>query len=93
MKRGKILAVTLSFVMLLSITSYSVSAEEDSANVSEWEEYDKDKILSDPFAQRLLEYIKISKQRIAELENQPQVQTEHEKFIEQQRQLVNAQLQ
>jgi len=93
MKGGKILAVTLSLVMLFSVTSYSVSAEEDSPNVSEWEEYDKDKILNDPFAQRLLEYIKISKQRIAELENQEKIQTEHEKFIEQQRQIVNAQLQ
>ena len=73
MRGRKILAVTLSFVMLLSVTSYSVSAEEDSANVSEWEEYDKDKILSDPFAQRLLEYIKISKQRISELQNQQRV--------------------
>jgi hypothetical protein len=93
MKRGKILAVTLSLVMLLSVTSYSVSAEEDPVNVSEWEEYDKDKILNDPFAQRLLEYIELSKQRIAELENQERTQTEHELFIEQQRQIVNAQLQ
>jgi len=93
MKKGKILAVTLSLVMLLSVTSYSVSAEEDSPNVSEWEKYDKDKILNDPFAQRLLEYIELSKQRIAELQNQQRIQTEHEKFIEQQRQIVNAQLQ
>jgi len=93
MKKGKILAVTLSLVMLLSVTSYSVSAEEDSPNVSEWEEYDKDKILNDPFAQRLLEYIELSKQRIAELQNQQRIQTEHEKFIEQQRQISNAQLQ
>jgi len=93
MKKGKILAVTLSLVMLLSVTSYSVYAEDDSPNVSEWEEYDKDKILNDPFAQRLLEYIELSKQRIAELQNQQRVQTEHEKFIEQQRQIVNAQLQ
>jgi len=93
MKRGKILAVTLSLVMLLSVTSYSVYAEEDPVNVSEWEEYDKDKILNDPFAQRLLEYIELSKQRIAELENHQRIQTEHEKFIEQQRQIANAQLQ
>ncbi|MCH8324748.1 MAG: hypothetical protein IH813_06590 [Thaumarchaeota archaeon] len=93
MKGGKILAVTLSLVMLFSVTSYSVYAEDDSPNVSEWEEYDKDKILNDPFAQRLLEYIKISKQRIAELKNQERIQTEHEKFIEQQRQIANAQLQ
>ncbi|MCH6586522.1 MAG: hypothetical protein IH792_05800 [Thaumarchaeota archaeon] len=93
MKRGKILTVTLSLVMLLSVTSYSVSAEEDPVNVSEWEEYDKDKILNDPFAQRLLEYIELSKQRIAELENHQRIQTEHEKFIEQQRQIANAQLQ
>ncbi|MCH6586613.1 MAG: hypothetical protein IH792_06275 [Thaumarchaeota archaeon] len=93
MKGGKILAVTFSLVMLFSVTSYSVYAEDDSPNVSEWEEYDKDKILNDPFAQRLLEYIKISKQRIAELKNQERIQTEHEKFIEQQRQIANAQLQ
>jgi len=93
MKKGKILAVTLSLVMLLSVTSYSVYAEEDYPNVSEWEEYDKEKILNDPFAQRLLEYIELSKQRIAQLENQERIQTEHEKFIEQQRQIANAQLQ
>ena len=77
MKGKKILAVTLSFVMLLSVTSYSVSAEEDPVNVSEWEEYDKDKILNDPFAQRLLKNIELSKQRIAELQNQQRVLTEH----------------
>jgi len=93
MKGGKILAVTLSLVMLFSVPSYSVYAEDDSPNVSEWEEYDKDKILNDPFAQRLLEYIELSKQRIAELKNQERIQTEHEKFIEQQRQIANAQLQ
>jgi len=93
MKGGKILAVTLSLVMLFLVTSYSVYAEDDSPNVSEWEEYDKDKILNDPFAQRLLKYIELSKQRIAELENQQRIQTEHEKFIEQQRQIANAQLQ
>ena len=75
MKGGKILAVTFSLVMLLSVTSYSVYAEDDSPNVSEWEEYDKDKILNDPFAQRLLKYIELSKQRIAELQNQERIQT------------------
>ncbi len=93
MKGKKILAVTLSLVMLLSVTSYSVSAEEDPVNVSEWEEYDKDKILNDPFAQRLLKNIELSKQRITELQNQQRVLTEHELFIEQQRQIANAQLQ
>lgn len=92
MKEGKIFAVTLSLVMLFSVLSYSAYAE-DSPNVSDWEEYDKNKIQNDPFAQRLLELIEISKQRLAELENQQRVQTAHELFIEQQRQIANAELQ
>jgi len=87
--------LAFSFILLGSSGSASVYAQDstDSVNVSEWEEYDKDKILNNPFAQRLLEYIELSKQRIAELQNQQRVQTEQELFIEQQRQIAKAQLQ
>jgi len=87
--------LAFSFILLGSSGSASVYAQDstDSVNVSEWEEYDKDKILNDPFAQRLLEYIELSKQRIAELQNPQRVQTEQELFIEQQRQIAKAQLQ
>ena len=87
-------ALSFSFFLLFSINSSSVYAQSssESLNLSEWTTYTGESILTDPFAQKILENIEISKQRIAELQN-PSIMTEHQKFIEEQRKMVQQQLQ
>jgi len=96
MKRFEIGAITFSFILLFSITSNTIYAESssDSVNVSEWTTYSGESILTDPTAQTILKSIEISKRILAELQNpqQPQL-TEHQKFIEEQRKIAQAQLQ
>ncbi|MCH8324628.1 MAG: hypothetical protein IH813_05965, partial [Thaumarchaeota archaeon] len=70
-------ALSFSFFLLFSINSSSVYAQSssESINLSEWTTYTGESILTDPFAQKILENIEISKQRIAELQN-PSIMTE-----------------
>ncbi len=96
MKRSRILwAFVFSFTLLVSSGSSSVYAQnsDDSVNVSEWNTYNLDTILTDPTAQKILENIEISKQRLFELQNPQRIVTEHELYIEQQRKIVQQQLQ
>ena len=88
-------ALSFSFFLLFSINSSSVYAQSssESINLSEWTTYTGESILTDPFAQKILENIEISKQRIAELQNPQRILTEHQKFIEEQRKIVQQQLQ
>jgi len=95
LKDSKIVwALSFSFFLLFSINSSSVYAQSSSeyVNLSEWTTYTGESILTDPFAQKILENIEISKQRIAELQNPP-IMTERQKFIEEQRKMVQQQLQ
>jgi len=79
--------LSFSFFLLFSINSSSVYAQSssESINLSEWTTYTGKSILTDPIAQKILENIEISKQRIAELQNPKPIMTEHQKFIEEQR--------
>ena len=88
-------ALSFSFFPLFSINSSSVYAQSSSepTNLSEWTTYTGESILTDPIAQKILENIEISKQRIAELKNPQRLMTEHQKFIEEQRKIVQQQLQ
>jgi len=88
-------ALSFSFFLLFSINSSSVYAQSSSepTNLSEWTTYTGESILTDPIAQKILENIEISKQRIAELQNPQRIMTEHQKFIEEQRKIVQQQLQ
>ena len=88
-------ALSFSFFLLFSINSSSVYAQSSSepTNLSEWTTYTGESILTDPIAQKILENIEISKQRIAELQNPQRILTEHQKFIEEQRKIVQQQLQ
>ena len=88
-------ALSFSFFLLFSINSSSVYAQSSSepTNLSEWTTYTGESILTDPIAQKILENIEISKQRIAELQNPQRLMTEHQKFIEEQRKIVQQQLQ
>jgi len=96
LKSTKIVWVFIfSFFLLFSINSSSVYAQSssDSADVSEWTAYTGESILTDPIAQKILENIEISKQRIADLQNPQRIMTEHQIFIEEQRKIVQQQLQ
>ncbi len=96
LKSTKIVWVfVFSFFLLFSINSSSVYAQSssESINLSEWTTYTGESILTDPMAQKILENIEISKQRIAELQNPKPIMTEHQKFIEEQRKIVQQQLQ
>lgn len=88
-------ALSFSFILLFSINSSSVYAQSssESINLSEWTTYAGERILTDPIAQKILENIEISKQRIADLQNSEGIMTEHQKFIEEQRKIVQQQLQ
>ena len=88
-------ALSFSFFLLFSINSSSVYAQSssESINLSEWTTYTGESILTDPIAQKILENIEISKQRIAELQNPQRIMTEQQKFIEEQRKIVQQKLQ
>jgi len=96
LKGSKIVwTIAFSFILLFSVNLGSVYAQSssDSIDVSEWTAYTGESILTDPIAQRILENIEISKQRIADLQNPQRIMTEHQKFIEEQRKIVQQQLQ
>ena len=59
----------------------------------EWNVLTEEDLLNDPTAAKILENIEISKQRIAQLQNPQVIKSEHQKFIDLQRQLVEVRLQ
>ncbi len=61
--------------------------------MSEWSTYTGKSILTDPIAQKILENIEISKQILYDIQNPQRIVTPHELYIEQQRMLVQQQLQ
>ena len=88
-------ALSFSFFLLFSINSGSVYAQSSSepTNLSEWTTYDRESILTDPIAQKILENIEISKQILYDIQNPQRIVTEHELYIDQQRQIAQQQLQ
>jgi len=88
-------ALSFSFFLLFSINSSSVYAQSssESINLSEWTTYTGESILTDPIAQKILENIEISKQILYDIQNPQRIMTEHQKFIEEQRKMVQQQLQ
>ncbi len=96
MKISKIIwTLAFSFILLGSSGSASVYAQDstDSANGSDWKTFNRDEILTDPIAQKMLENIEISKQILYDIQNPQRIVTEHELYIDQQRQIVQQQLQ
>jgi len=87
--------LAFSFILLGSSGSASVYAQDstDSANVYDWKTFNRDEILTDPIAQKMLENIEISKQILYDIQNPQRIVTEHELYIDQQRQIVQQQLQ
>jgi len=96
MKGSKMVwALSFSFFLLFSINSSSVYAQSSSepTNMSEWTTYDRESILTDPIAQKILENIEISKQILYDIQNPQRIVTERELYIDQQRQIAQQLLQ
>jgi len=90
------ISIALSAITLLSLFSSADAAyngtdyEQDSY---EWNVLAGEDLLNDPLAAKILQNIEISKQRIAQLQD-PQIhKTEHEKLVDQLRQMANEKLQ
>ena len=79
-------------IFLFPATAYAQSSSE-SINLSEWTTYTGESILTDPIAQKILENIEISKQILYDIQNPQRIVTEHELYIDQQRQIAQQQLQ
>ena len=84
---------------MVTISGLSLPAEADSTNENaqlneyEWTVLAGNDLLNDPMAAQILKNIEISKQRIAQLKD-PQIQkSEHEKFVDQQREMAKQRLQ
>ena len=96
LKSSKIVWImAFSFILLVSSGSASVYAQNSSnpVNASDWNTFDQEAILTDPIAQKILEKIELSKQILYDIQNPQRIVTPHELYIEQQRMLVQQQLQ
>ena len=90
------ICISLSGITLLSLfaSAEAASNETDYEQDSyEWNVSAGEDLLNDPLTAKILQNIEISKQRIAQLQD-PQIhKTEHEKFVDQLRQMANEKLQ
>jgi len=94
MKSWAVFGILLFAISGLMVPQFSYAQNStDSANVSDWKTYNLDEILTDPIAQKMLENIEISKQILYDIQNPQRIVTEHELYIDQQRQIVQQQLQ
>ena len=84
---------TLLSIILLSSMSTNESIQVFAQTVdTKFTVRNAEQINKDPFAKSLLEKIEQMKQRIAEVEEAKKKQQEHQKFIDQQRELVKQRL-
>jgi len=84
---------TLLSIILLSSMSTNESIQVFAQTVdTKFTVRNADQISKDPFAKSLLEKIELMKQRLAEVEEAKKKQQEHQKFIDQQRELVKQKL-
>jgi len=90
------ICISLSGITLLSLFASADAAsnrtdyEQDSY---EWNVLAGEDLLNDPLSAKILQNIEISKQRIAQLEDPQIYKTEHEKYVDQLRQMANEKLQ
>ncbi|MFB3152518.1 MAG: hypothetical protein ACE1Y0_03510, partial [Nitrosopumilaceae archaeon] len=87
------LGILFSSILMLTITGLSLPVEANSTDENiEFDEYEwtvlaGEELLNDPMTAKILKNIEISKQRIAQLEDPQFQKTEHEKFVDQQREM------
>ena len=87
--------VALSVILVLGAITYFLPAaatEVNQESVSDWTVIDGKNLLSDPVAAKILQNIELSKKILAELQNPKPILTEHQKFVEQQRQIAKQKL-
>jgi len=83
-------------ILLFAISGLMVpqfSYAQSGVEIPEWKTFNRNEILTDPIAQKMLENIEISKQILYDIQNPQRIVTPHELYIEQQRILVQQQLQ
>ena len=93
------LGILFSSILMLTITGLSLPVEANSTDENleldeyEWTVLAGEELLNDPMTAKILKNIEISKQRIAQLEDPQFQKTEHEKFVDQQREMSKLRLQ
>ncbi len=93
------LGILFSSILMLTITGLSLPVEANSTDENiefyeyEWTVLAGEELLNDPMTAKILKNIEISKQRIAQLEDPQFQKTEHEKFVDQQREMAKLRLQ
>ncbi len=82
-------------VALLGVLVYSQSAfaQETSNNFNDFTKFEGDEIQTNPAAQKILDRIEESKRIISDMMEEKSIKTEHQKFIDEQRKIVQQSLQ
>jgi len=91
LKSWAVFGILLFAISGLMVPQFSYARSD--VEIPEWKTFNQDEILTDPIAQKMLENIEISKQILYDIENPQRIVTEHELYIDQQRQIVQQQLQ
>ena len=91
MKSWAVFGILLFAISGLMVPQFSYAQSD--VEIPEWKTFNRDEILTDPIAQKMLENIEISKQILYDIQNPQRIVTEHELYIDQQRQMVQQQLQ
>ncbi len=82
----------LGVIIPQSLSALATDATEDEIPY-EFTVIEGKDILNDPMAKRILENIEIAKKKLAEMQDIKPILTEHQKFIEEQRRMIQEQLQ
>jgi len=82
----------LGVIILQPLSALATDATEDEIPY-EFTVIERKDILNDPMAKRILENIEIAKKKLAEMQDIKPILTEHQKFVEEQRRMVQEQLQ
>jgi len=91
MKSWAVFGILLFAISGLMVPQFSYAQSD--VEIPEWKTFNRDEILTDPIAQKMLENIEISKQILYDIQNPQRIITEHKLYIDQQRQIVQQQLQ
>ncbi len=85
-------SILILFTMLI-LPAEATESDDISTEDFEWTTLVGDDLKNNPLVEKILKNIEISKQRIAELQQNQFIKTEHEKFIDEQRRISQEKLQ
>ena len=77
----------LILITMLILPAEATESDDISTEDFEWTTLVGDDLKNNPLVEKILKNIEISKQRIAELQQNQFIKTEHEKFIDEQRRI------